>query len=630
MGACEIKSDTNRKVIKNRIEELECNAEKIKEYLELTVDKEIEKKQKCRDEWLDCLKKREERKNKVQKEMNSAFIPCVVQKKAGEFHDCLKCYRRTNACVLQKKQEVFLAGSRKKIVAKQLALVNEDLKQAGAFLKEFDKIVKKNESFTETAKKDNLTEKSKLILSCIDNSEWIISCADDSSDYKNKINCIVEKWKEQHCTKEKSPFKSDENKEFETFVKAYERMIGDFSLYEIDSKCKTQESFSNRAIERCRILRDYDQGGAELLGCLEHKILSNDNSIEKSKLNYEQRAKEYEEYVSNAQKNYKKAMTLFSQIVKTPELNCLQKHCITLKNNNGKYACWMSNLESEKKCNSYWRELNSCRFSIQKGFVEGKESDAELADNHKKNQSILTTDCCKDTPDLDTWEASIPDYLWENLIKYEEARYLLSQVASIFHGECKKESKCEAMENALGCWVDAFIDKDKKNNHHDHLMQHAYELLKEQVAYAEKNNTDRIQATIRGDANTFIGQDLYVIFQDIKEILCLINTDGSDDAKTCRQTSMSGTPYDIDPYNLPSDELCKLSKLDLSNKNLPKPCTPCIPPCKECGKEHCNKDDYPCIKDPKCLEDEDDNPNKASSNVQQHATIQEPPCDCGQ
>ncbi|MCI5122025.1 MAG: hypothetical protein D3908_12700, partial [Candidatus Electrothrix sp. AUS4] len=161
MGACEKKIEENREKIKSRIEELECNAEKIKEYLELKIDNNIREKQKYRDEWVDCLKKREERKNKVQKEMNSAFIPCVVQKKAQEFHDCLKCYRRTNACVLQKKQEVFLAESGKKIVTKQLALVSEDLKQAGAFLKNFDTIVKKNDVLTETAKKNNLTKKTK-------------------------------------------------------------------------------------------------------------------------------------------------------------------------------------------------------------------------------------------------------------------------------------------------------------------------------------------------------------------------------------------------------------------------------------------------------------------------------------
>ncbi|MCI5121202.1 MAG: hypothetical protein D3908_08450, partial [Candidatus Electrothrix sp. AUS4] len=432
------------------------------------------------------------------------------------------------------------------------------------------------------------------------------------SDYKKKIDCIKGKWEKKYGTEENFPFESDENKELETFVKAYERMIGDFPLYEIDSKCKIRESFFNRAIERCRILRDYDQGGAELLGCLEHKILSNDNSIEKSKLKYEQRAKEYEEYVSNAQKNYKKAMTLFTQIVKTPELNCLQKQCIKLKGGNYKCNCEKGEIEAlhaEKKCNKWWKNINEHRIGSQQNLINKKNGTKKVCsskadqENCLEDQCTLIKNCCKDMSSLDDWETSIPDYIWENLVRYEEAYYLLSKVASTV---CKGKE----MEDALDCWVTAFIDENKKNNHHDQFMQHAYELLKEQVAYAEKNNADRIQATIRGDANTFIGQDLYVIFQDMMKIISSIN----DAGKPCRlsyttddsctpEDSLCIPPYDTDPYNLPCEQLKELARLDLSNKELPRPCTPYSTlPCKDPADKYCSDDErpYPCIENPQC------------------------------
>ncbi len=139
MGACE----SNRQLLTAKIDKLKCNAEKIKYYLSFTLETELKNKKKCRDTWIECLKKREERKNKVQQEMNSAFIPCFVKKKADEFLDCLKCYRWTTACVLYKKQEVVLAENIKKLVKKQLALVSDDVKQAEIYLETFNEIKRK-------------------------------------------------------------------------------------------------------------------------------------------------------------------------------------------------------------------------------------------------------------------------------------------------------------------------------------------------------------------------------------------------------------------------------------------------------------------------------------------------------
>ena len=159
----------------------------------------------------------------------------------------------------------------------------------------------------------------------------------------------------------------------------------------------------------------------------------------------------------------------------------------------------------------------------------------------------------------------------------------------------QKKTKQELVNCALSAWVNAFLGKDgNTNNHYDQLMLHAHDLLKEQTGYAEKNKTERIQITTRGDANFFIAQDFYIVFQDIMERISEVEEQSSENIPTGR------CPHSYNPYNLctKKKDLLKCSSIT----KLPSPCSPCTLPCKDKGKKKscCDDATVPCIEDPQC------------------------------
>ncbi|MCI5130060.1 MAG: hypothetical protein D3904_00725 [Candidatus Electrothrix sp. EH2] len=564
-------------------------------------ESDLEKAKKYSKQWEECLKKREETKKQVEKERNNSFIPCFSQKKVKELDACVKCCRKTKACVLLKKQEVALCEGRKKLVEQRLALVKDDLKQAKDFWGNLKKIYKNNESLSSQLNDNLLPDKAERLLlhiNCDDSKKSKYS----EEELKEEVNKLL------LCDGTTKVF--DKEKEGLTFIRATRRIHDDFSIVQQKLMDGEKVNFVQQAIKRCELLREYDRKGIEFLDVLKREI-SSKSDLEKRKFVFDVKLKEYEKAVSDAQGNYKKAMELFAKIVMSPELNCSQKKCIEIN------SCRETALRTEKDCYERWGKNNRSIIDSQIKFVEKNGSCADSDEARQTHQGEMAQCAPMETPEekyrndmccLDDWEASIPKYIWENLVRYEEARYLLSQVASIqcaaeegtSEGQCMGESKKKVMEDALKHWVDAFM-KGSKNDHWDHFIQHAHDLLNQQVAYAQKNSAERMKIAIQGGANTFIGRDLYKIIHEMKRNYCVKIPKNSE--KTCCEPS--GTSNSVtDPCN----DLYELSccpSIASTEGILLCDADPCAdtPPCltyKE--KKICCDDNrtYPCIKNPIC------------------------------
>ncbi|MCI5138212.1 MAG: hypothetical protein D3922_07310, partial [Candidatus Electrothrix sp. AR1] len=364
MGACE----NNRQLLEGRKETLELKIKEIEENFLPEIGKELKNKQKCLEQWAACLEKREETKNAVQKEMNSAFIPCFVKKKAQEFHNCLKCYRRTAACVLQKKQEVKLMGCTKKLVEKQLALVKADKDQNYAFLLNFKKIQNDIESSHEKIKENRLTDKAKFLLNYIDN-EPEQECQDKKYSEED-LKKIVADLKLEGDIDSPLVF-SDKKKDIENginFIQAKKRMHRDFSFH---GSLRGGVNFVQLAMVRRGLLRYYDQKGAELLDCLTQKI-SSKNDLEGYKLVFDSKKKKYDKCVSTAETDYDAAMTLFSEIVDSQKLTRSQQKCI-------KADCGRNEaLQAEKEYLENWEKVNSHRICLQTKNLSNLSENREM------------------------------------------------------------------------------------------------------------------------------------------------------------------------------------------------------------------------------------------------------------
>jgi hypothetical protein len=623
--------------------------DRIIERLVEAIEGDLEKARMYSKQWEECLKKREETKKKVEKEKNNAFIPCFAEKKVKEFEACVKCCRKTNACLLLKKQDVDLYEGRKKLFEQRLALVKDDLKQAEAFWVNFKKIRKNNNSLLSKIDESRLPDKAVGLLRHINCTS--VSCADQKKRYSEKD--LKDKADKLLLPDDKTKI-FDKEKEGITFIQATRRIHKDFSIVTKLMGCEV--NFVQQAIKRCELLREYDRKGSELLDVFKKKI-SSSSDLEERKFVFDVKLKEYEKAVSDAQGNYKKAMDLFAQIVKSPELNCSQKKCISIDNASCKRN---KALKTDKVCYEKWNTKNDGIIHSQIDWIEGKEHcadpcpESQPADCSEENQAHqkAVRQCAshQDTEEeyredmccLDAWEASIPEYIWENLVRYEEARYLLSQIALIQYAveekypveegkasavkagsseeSCMKMSKKDAMEDALHYWVTDFINL--KSNHIDHFRQHAHDLLDKQVAYAQKNNAERIGVTIRGEANTFIGRDLYRIIKEMtrKWKYSDKESDGANEDQVIDPCELYGELSKCPPI----DSTVDVSLCDVG------PCTGDPPCCTTCCKEKetckeevtCCDDNrtYPCIQKPECPvwsleEDTDDGTENTASDM---------------
>jgi hypothetical protein len=622
MCACEKNTksiDKNREIIENKVETLRCHTKKIKNYIDFKIDKDIEDKKKCYKKMEDTLKKREKRKNEVQKEMNSAFIPCFVKKKADEFLDCLKCYRWTKSCLAYKKQEVFQIEEIKKLVKKQLVIVENDLKSVENFLKEFNTSTDKYKKSTDFLEGGKLPERANALINY---------CKINNNGEEDEIERLSEAIKNAIG---KQLLDEKDRKNIEYFIKAKRKIEKDFSI-----KNHCEESLFSLAKKRYNLLRNYDENGASLLKELGIKIFPK-SDIDRKKLEFDSKLIEYEEAVNAAQKKYDAAMTLFSQIAKSPQLNCTQRRCLSLANDNVNEKCKKEVVEKEECYFTFWENLNRDRIKLQKEIVENEKC-TEISQGEEN--ACMTKQCDliaahKKMSCLDDLEASIPDYLWENIIKYEDACYLLSQVVSISIQNSTDKDKKSVLGEALEEWVNAVVYSEE-NDHYDQFELHAYELLKAQVDYAEKNKAERIEIAVRGDAKTFIGQDFYLVFQDIVKIISSINGKNGENGKKCRkETACSGIIYDTEPYALPVKYHDFLAGyLVTVNEELPKPCsTQCVLPCVERNKtQDCdddkscsgdNKRCYPCAENPACIiKEKEDIKKKHSSDKMKPSSCQ--------
>lgn len=589
-------------------------SDKIKEH-----EGKVKKEKECSDAWQKCLKTREEKKDSLHKEIKSRFIPCVLKKNTEMFHRCLVCVRKTAACSFKRKQDVALSMIKEKLFKQQLEMaINEikDIEKSLEFLRKIEQEcgkIKEEEGYIEKTFKKikviKLVESS--VIKLVESSK--MEGKNENSytnfdDFFKKSLMETDTWKDFAKTadqKEISKFRQD----VENFYIANKRISDDLNL-----------AFIRQVKKRCKILRSYDEGGRNFLKILEKEAKSLEKEAFSSKIEacrgaYEKERDEYKKSISTVENNYNKAIEIFAKISKSQKLNCLEQNCIK------KYSCdackttgECSALRQELECYEAWECINTNQIKFQQGTL-GKHSQPCQSVNYatlKKNYINLNNKegCYNEQSQnhLDCWEASLPDSVWVNILQYEEASNIIESIQdSIIR---KKEEDVAKTVQALGGVL--YCAEQKKREREKFFIQHAYAVIKEQVAYVEKNKDERMKVCLRGEANTFVGQDLYWVIPEMLDTRFCPNSDPNNKAsnnKECDPYSIvdvsklgSSSNFDFQDF----DERHFTISCDLRGKSRIDMCN-FVPLCQSqhscvdkalCGDLKC--DDEPCCPQPSC------------------------------
>ena len=573
---------------------------------------DVKNAKECSDAWQKCLKTREEKKDSLYKEIKSKFIPCVIKKNTKMFHRCLVCFRETEACSFKKKQDVAILAIREKLFKQQLEMVNNEIKDVEKSLEFIKKIdqecskIKEGEGYAKKiSKKIEAIQYVKKKMDKMKMDKDLPANFDVFRDQQLKEDDMwTTKWDQFAVTADHKEILKF-NQDIEHFYNANKKISND-----LDSV------FLEQVKKRCKILRAYDEGGWNLLKSLEKEAKSLEKEafsfkIEACRMAYEKERDEYKKSISTVESNYNKAIEIFAKISKSPELNCLERNCIK------KYSCdtckntgTCSAVKQERECYEIWECINADQIKFQQGtlcelgesvdYAKLKERYCEL--NTKENFYGKNSQC-----HLDHWEASIPDGVWMNILQYEEASNIFDSIkdsiVSIKDGIIfKKEADVAIAVQALSGVL--YFAEQKKRDHKKFFIQHAYAVIKEQVAHVEKNKDERMKICLRGEANTFVGQDLYWVIPE------MIETRSRPICDPKKKEYLEKDPYSIvDASNLDDfqdfDCRFKISR-NLRGKSCIDMCNfllLCKPSCSCVDNDHYGDlkcDDEPCCPQPSC------------------------------
>ena len=567
---------------------------------------DVKKAKECSDSWQKCLKTREEKKDSLHKEIKSRFVPCVIKKNTKMFHRCLVCFRKTEACSFKKKQDVAILAAKQNLIKQQFEMiVNEIIDTANSskyiekIKQECEKIEEEKRGVLRVFKKIKVIQCVKQeVKKCMTNSSCVNT--DFSTFFSSHLNSAAE-WNEFAMTadyKEIVLFKQD----VEHFYNAQKRISSDLN-----------PDFLVLIEKRCDIIRSYDEKGQEFLKSLEKEAKSLEkeafsSKIEAYRIAYEQERDEYKKSISTAIKSYDKAIGIFKGISKSPELNYLERDCIK------KYSCHAykdtdkcSALEKEGGCYETWKCINHDQITLQQKTLSEIGNAVNYAKLNDKYSELNKKEFCYDEHSrnhLDHWEASIPDSVWMNILQYEEASNIFDSIKDsivsikdgiIFKKEGDVAIAVQALSGVLYC------AEQKKRERKKFFIQHAYAVVKEQVAYVEKNKDERMKVCLRGEANTFVGQDLYWVIPE------MLGTRSRPDCNPNTKEYLKEDPYSIVDASKPDDfqdfASCFKIPYDLLGESCIDMCNfvpLCQSQCSCVDKDDLKCDDVPCCPQPSC------------------------------
>lgn len=562
--------------------------------------------QRVSDIWNEAVKKRAERKNSIYKEIKSSIAPCFIKRKTEMLHSCLVCLRKTEACALQKIQDVATAKIKEKLVKQQFDMINNELKDA-----------EKNFSQLESEKKvcSEIHAMKKGIKKIFDKIDIIYTyiypykdqvADEDFTTFFKKVEADP-KWiafSGSNLQEEVAKFKQDLKK----FYDAKKRMDGDLD-----------QNFSAQVIKRCSVLRYHDQQAVSFL-----------NKVVGKKMAYEKERDDYKKFISIAENSYKKAIENFDKILKSPELTCLERRCVKTYSCDDVRKGDCDALTIEESCYDSWSCVNTDKIIYQKSKF-GKDKDPSNNTLYKKlndsyaelnNNETSYNAQCQDH--LDKWEASIPESIWNNMLRYEESLHIITTMTTMTteatsSEQCsvideKKmsiiEKKERAIVDAVKEWTASMYDvHQKKEEHLRYFIQHAQLVIEEQITYAEKNKDERMKVCLRGEANTFIDQDLYWVIPEM--IKTRSRSLGQDPYSVINTANSSPCPPNPDESHLLFNDLFTIPATERAMSNMSMSICNFTPPCihksycfdKKSAPSSCDgiKCNEPCYPQPPCV-----------------------------
>lgn len=531
--------DKFKKIISSLEEKKETLSDKIKKH-----EEKVKKEKECSDAWQECFKTREEKKNSLHKEIKNRFALCAITKNTKMFHRCLVCFRKTAACSLKKKQDVAMAIIKEKLIKQQFEMMNNEIKDIEKSLDLLKKIEQECSKIKEGEAGIKKIFEKIAILQYVkekmgENSYTNFDDFFNQQLTKDKVwQAIWNKFTETVDYKKIVKFKQDA----EYFYNANKKISNDLDPV-----------FIKQVEKRCNILRSYDEGGRNLLNSLEKEAKSLEkeafsSKIEACRMAYEKEIDEYKKSISTVESNYNKAIEIFAKISKSPELNCLERNCIK------KYSCDDCKstgrcfvLDQESGCYDVWKCINTDQITLQQGTLGKSGQPVDYAKLLKEKYCELNKkEVCyeQNQNHLDHWEASIPDSVWINILQYEEATNIFDSIKDriIFKKEKDVTEAVQALSSVLYC------ADQKKREHEKFFIQHAYAVVKEQVAHVEKNKDERMKICLRGESNTFVGQDIYWVIPEMLE------TRSRPDCKPNNKEYLKEDPYSIVDVSKPKPD----------------------------------------------------------------------------
>ncbi len=470
------------------------------------------------DEYTNRLEEKRKEIEKIRGE--KSFMPCELKRKAHELHKLLLCYRKLHVCVLQKKQRVSMLTDQVELFGVQSKRASEQLKKIQDGLKSFGKIIDAHyERVAQEKLLQKISEDAKLLIAYY----------------------AVDK----PCTGDEL---SDEK--FSIFKKAKERIEKDFP-----------GKFLEQARRRRNILRQYDEGKCKSAKTLLVKLKL---ALGDHKAIFEKAEKEYKTSLDAAQANYANAMKLMGEIVKSKEITSAEQSCI--KECSSCSSKRNSALECEKLLYSCFRDKNNKLIDSQCTAIDNLCKSRAVAltkelEEEEKSLQRKKEECNACYNILDCWEASVPEHIWDNFIKYEKAFELfyeviltkaefpvseIRDVSPSFYLRTIQEKK-DCVEAALSSWIGAWSQQtlcqlpNMPTCVKDYLNDAAM-ILERQIIYAEKNKEERVRVALQGESNTFLGEELYNIIPTTMPCPCIpsyspINSPSSGNLIFCSQQS---------------------------------------------------------------------------------------------
>ena len=278
-----------------------------------------------------------------------------------------------------------------------------------------------------------------------------------------------------------------------------------------DSGADIPEILRTRARERAAAVNTSSNAYAALLQHVEDKRYQLADANEgisgaSAKLAYAFQVAEqaFGNIVSKSQSRYDEAVSLINSIVNSTALTQAEQDRIA----DVALAVDDAALVNEKTRDEKAAALLTAQIALKQGIVDllydDIDEDPDTATALDALRSAVDTAQGElDTADsaltqdmvdrLDAWEVSVPDHIWANLVAYDRANVLLSDIVN-----ADTSALDTALANAEATLAQARVDEDKALRLHDYLEDTAT-LQASGLEYARTSRHEQMLSAVRGD-----------------------------------------------------------------------------------------------------------------------------------